>query len=143
MRQKARYLIPITLVSSLVAISLFSKRSVTIEQVDDRLYYIIKCPFKLPAQIGLNLYVNGELVWTDWLPYYSMVGFFNSTAMWFWSIPVGDEKYLLSRYVKAGDEVQVEMFQRNVMVKPPFSVPPPLGEDLGAFYVPSNIIVWD
>jgi hypothetical protein len=142
MKQKARYIIPATVISGLFAISVFSKRSVYIEQVDDRLYYVIKCPFKLPAQIGLNLYVNGELVWTDWLPYYSKVGFFSSPAEWFWSVPSGDERYLLSRYVKSGDELQVEIFQRNVMVKPPFVEPPPPEEDLGAFYFKSNKIIW-
>ncbi len=142
MEQKLKYLVPVAVVGGVVAYSLLSKREVTIEQIGDSLYYIINGAFKLPAQPALKLYVNGEHVWTDWLPSYLKVGLWNPVAEWFWSVPADDERYLLSRYIKPGDEIQVELFERNTMVKPPFSEPPPPEEDLGTFYVRSNKIIW-
>ncbi len=143
MEQKLKYLIPVAVVGGIgIAYSVLSKRNVTIEQVGNRLTYVIEgWSLKIPIQPALALYVNGEHVWTDWLPSYSKVGFLNPTT-WFYSIPADDPRYLLSRLVKPGDEVQVELFERNTMVKPPFSEPPPREEDRGTFHVKSNKINW-
>ncbi len=143
MEQKLKYLVPVAVVGGIgIAYSILSKRNVTIEQVSDRLTYVLEgWSLKLPVQPSLALYVNGVLMWTDWLPSYSKVGILNPTT-WFYSIPTDDPRYLLSRLIKPGDEVQMVLFERNEMVKPPFSEPPPPEKDLGTFYIWSNKINW-